>query len=179
MIRAIFLLLFLGLLNGETIYVKSKYASLYQDPSNKSSVVRVKRGTELQKLKKERRWLQIKYKGRKLWVYQGKVSVKKPPQDKSLLIMKDRQNDIAAGSAIRVFPHQVSSATRLSRQLGSGKYVKYMDYHQSFVVADRKDAQVTVVKANGIEMNVITTKDLEHFLARGKIGEYAGFREKR
>lgn len=171
---AIFFLLLFNLLNADVVYVKSKYAPLYKNPNKKLFTERVKLGTKLQVIRSLPRWLQIKYKDQKFWVYKGRVSKIIPKRDKSLLT-EDHKNNVATGSAVRVFPYHVDNATRLSQMTKNSNYKKYMLYQQSFIVTNKKNVKVAKLDKIGLKINIITSKDLERFLAYGKIGEYANF----
>lgn len=176
MARFILFLLLFNLLSAEVVYVKSKYAQLYKNPSKKLFRKRVKLGTKLQVVRTVSRWLQIKYQDQKFWVYKGKISKVIPRRDKSLLT-KGYKNEVATGSAVRAFPYPVDHVTRLSHMIGNSKCKRYMLYQQSFIVTNNKKVKASKLDEVGIKVNVITSEDLESFLAYGKIGEYANFSE--
>ena len=173
MMRFIFFLLFFNLLSAEVVYVKSKHAQLYNHPNEKPFVTRIKIGMELQVIKKVQRWLQVVYKDQKYWVYKGQISRKIPRRDKSLFVKN--YDEVATSSAVRSFPHTVDPASKMSRRTGNSQYLKYMYYHQSFIVTNKKNIEIAKLDRAGIKLHVITIKDLDNFLARGKIGEYANF----
>ncbi|WP_372367354.1 SH3 domain-containing protein [Candidatus Uabimicrobium sp. HlEnr_7] len=162
------LFVFLGAGFADTLYIKSKTAPLRKHPRKKKTVAKAKRGEKVKKIKKVRKWIRIKYNGKKLWVYKGKVSKKAPKKDTSLLTA-NYADDVAAGSAVRGLSKVALKFS--SSQSVSPKHQSFMDYHQSFIATDKSD--FTPQLARGIQLVKITSEMLEKFQEDGKVGSYA------
>ncbi|BBM84266.1 hypothetical protein [Candidatus Uabimicrobium amorphum] len=154
---------------SENLYVKSKSAKLRKHPRKKKTAAKAKRGDALEKVKKVRKWIRVKYKGKKLWVYKGKVSKKAPKSDKSLLTANYADN-VATGNAVRGLSKVAIKFS--SSQSVSEKHQKFMDYHQSFITTDKADfaSQPT---SRGVNLEKITSEMLDKFQEDGNIGAYA------
>ena len=154
---------------SDTLYVKSKYAKLRKHPRKNKTAAKAKRGEELTKIKKVRKWIRVKYNGKKLWVYKGKVSTKAPRSDKSLLTANYADN-VATGNAVRGLSKVALKFS--SSQNVSEKHQKFMDYHQSFITTDKADFSPQLT-SRGIELQKITSDMLDKFQEEGNIGAYA------
>ncbi|WP_372365536.1 hypothetical protein [Candidatus Uabimicrobium sp. HlEnr_7] len=162
------LLIFIFINTGyaDVLYIKSKNAKLREHPQKKHNSIKVKHSTKLTKIKKVHRWLFVKYKEKKLWVYQGKVSKKIPQKDRSLRVI--RHDDIAVHAPGDHLTRKFSSFNGIEK-----KHMRFMNYHKSCITTDKKGLFPELISEDGIETIVITSELLEKFQEEGEIGEYA------
>lgn len=163
------MLIFMSAGYAETLYVKSKVAKLRKHPRKKKTIKKAKRGTKLTKIKKVRKWIRVKYQGKKLWIYKGKVSKRKPKSDASLLTANYAE-DVAAGSAVRGLSDialKFSNSNSIKE-----KHKTFMDFHQSYITTDKKDF-IPQITSRKVELIKITLEMLEKFQEDGNIGAYA------
>lgn len=164
------LMMFVSLGYADTLYVKSKRAKLRKHPRKKKTVEKAKRGESMTKLKKVKKWIRVNYKGKKLWIYKGKVSKKNPQPDPSLAALSKSPEDIAAGSAVRGLSEVALEFSKENKV--SEKHKTFMDYHQSYISTEKSDlaAEITSKKVKPV---AITPDMLEKFQEDGKIGAFA------
>lgn len=145
---------------AETIWVASGGTKLKADPSASSKTIsELAVGTELKLLQSESRWYQVRTAlGKQGWVYRGKVSTVLPQQE-----TQDSGNPFAGlgGSNISADEAQTARSIRgLSPE--AEQYAK-----------QRGTPQVYQKALDEVLALIVTTGELEAFLQKGKIGEYA------
>lgn len=152
----------------EFMFVSSKSAKLKDKPRGTAKDVgKLPFKAKVSVTKKEDRWREVQYEGKKGWILKNNLSSEEPSDDPSLTAEDGSRygsEDVDAQSAVRgVSP----TATQFANANGISQIHRdYLDYHQSFVISDR------VLDRPGTS-NPITEEDLDRFLQEGKIGEYA------
>ena len=143
---------------AETVYVRARSAQIRSGRTVLDRVLeRVRRGTALEVLEKDERWLLVKTpKGNEGWVYASRTSPEEPEKDAGLLA---RLGEGLRGDAART---AASAGARGLDKVAEG-YAR-----RAGVTAAHIDA------INGMEKFSarIGEKNVEDFLRKGKVGEY-------
>lgn len=171
----IFALIFSVSVLADSLYIKSKYANLVNNPRKKKLIKKLDRGTRVEKISKKSKWYKIAVDGATGWVYKSKTSSREPSIDPSLEAQGGNLlagEELAAGSGLRGLS-PLGQKFAQSRAITT-RHRKFMDYHQSYITITSGKVDIkSKVTEQGIKVVKITSKDLDSFLEEGKLGEYS------
>ena len=150
---------------GETIWVSSKGAKLKADKSASSkTIAELPVGTELSVQTKDDRWYQVIISsGEKGWIYRGKVSGVRP---------ESSQNKSESGSIGNLFG-KLSGSSIQADASDTSRSIRGLS-EEAKAYAKKTGASKSYQKALDDVLSLqIRSNEIEDFLNRGQIGEYA------
>lgn len=157
------------------LYVNAKYVLMRKHPLRKDAKdVKINRGEKLDEQKgSTTQWFKVRYHSQPGWVHRDKVSKKEPQADPSLKASNNlwAGEDVAAGRAIRGLG---PLATKFAdKNTVEKRHRNYTDYHQSYITITKGKEDATSRTDRDIQPVYLNEENLEDFLAKGKLGEYA------
>ena len=158
----LFILLFPFAVDAETLYVKSSKTKLRKEESTRAAMIQLlSPGTPVKVLIKHKRFYRVQTpKGKEGWVFKFKLTARKPSgkSAKSALSFADI---LSGGPSISVLESSSGSSIRgLSPAVKS--YAKSKGLSSSAVQA-----------VTNMETYQVDDRELEKFLQKGRLGEYA------
>jgi len=150
-----------------TLYVRSKTGEIKSEPRGAAdTTATLNFGDTVDAGDPQGQWVPVN--GGAGWVYAPSLQADKPADDPSLKAQDGtplKGDDVDAGSAVRGVGE---TATKYANKNSiKPEHRKYLDYHQSFVVSDRK---ITELPPN---RDLVTKKDIEDFMKEAGLGPYA------
>lgn len=154
---------------GGTQFVRSKTGDVKADAAGAADTVATANfGEAVDAGQVKGQWTQVTYNGTQGWIFSPSLSADKPVDDPSLKAEDGsplKGDDVDAGSAVRGVGETATKYA--SKNAIKPEHRRFIDYHQSFVVSDRKITELPPNK------DLVTKKDVEAFMAEGKLGPYA------
>lgn len=156
------------------LYVKSKLAKMLKNPRNKDLGVNLDKGTKVMQIFYKNEWYQVKYEGRKGWIYRGRIAKKAPQEDESLVAGgydPDKAAKLSANSAARGLDDLTEAMAQKCQPQEIHK--KFADYHNSYVPIDKIPSNLQITTTKKIKMVQITNAEIQKFMdeARDKSGK--------
>jgi hypothetical protein len=154
---------------ADTLFVRSKTGEVKSEPRGAAdTTTTLNFGDSVDAGQAQGQWVPVTVNGAPGWVYGASLDHSKPADDPSLKAQDGtplKGDDVDAGSAVRGVGE---SATKYANKNAiMPEHRKYIDYHQSFVVSDRK---ITELPPN---RDLVTKKDIEAFMKEGGLGPYS------
>ncbi len=173
---------------AQTLWVSSGNAKLKADKSASSETVeKLDSGTELSVVSKDKKWFEVKVvsSGASGWIYKGKVSDEKP-EDDDMDEDEDLMDDELLVSSVDAFSADTSRSIRgrkVQKKGSDAKPVKKKEIKKNpfkricppavKYARKKRIPKKTLVELDKILSQKVSDDEIELFLKKGKIGEYA------
>ena len=159
---ALFNLLFPFVVDAETLYVKSSKTKLRKEESTRAGMIQLlSAGTPVKVLVKHKRFYRIQTpKGKEGWVFKFKLTARRP-SSKAAQSSPSFADILAGGPSISVRENSSGSSIRGLSPAGEN-YAKSKGLSDSSVQA-----------VANMENYQVDERELEKFLKKGRLGEYA------
>ncbi len=146
---------------AETLWVTSDNAQLKESASASSrTIATVPIGVEVKVLKSEKRWHQIRIpSGEQGWMYRGRLSETAPEQ-----ASKEGGGDLFG---------TLASSNIKADEASTGRSIRGLSEETEEYAKNRNTPQATKEALDRVLALQISEQELQDFLKKGKIGEYA------